>query len=429
MRQFKDRWRAFLQAVVLFSLSSGCSAPRGDCPQGQVLIGTNCRMVAPDASVMTCPVGQLSCGGLCFDSRTDESNCGGCGVRCASNQVCINAVCEASSACDVPRRLCAGSCIDVTNDQRNCGDCGRQCPGGTICSSGTCACNAGTTMCSAGCVDLQTSGSNCGVCGRACVGDQLCSGGSCVLSCGAGFTNCGGGCRNTATDPTNCGACGRACAVGQLCVAGSCQVDCSRYNNCSSCGAITGCGWCGSTRSCVRTNSTCTGPASGSCPGNWSCAPGDCARHARPCASDADCDPTGSPISSRCVNVVGNGPGATCSIVCRSNDDCDSGCCGSVNGQTYRVCIHAAACISRTACFVQANSASVSCTDTSECCRWNDGSGRPSLTQCDYSYTTPICARLCSRNSDCSTGCCSFDSGADIWRCASPGSGRTCSPI
>jgi len=422
----------WMWAVACAALQGGCSELREGCDQGQQLEGNVCRDPsprAPDAATMACPTGLSLCDGFCRDTRTDEVHCGRCGERCASTQVCLNSVCSEVSGCTTPRQMCGAACVDTSSDEANCGGCGSPCPPGAACSSGTCVCPAGATLCDAArCVDLRADRANCGACGRVCASGQICSAGVCVVTCGAGFTNCSGACRDTATDWSHCGTCGRACAPGETCVAGACQIDCGAQTSCGRCTPLNGCGWCGATRSCVRINPTCTGPATGTCPGNWSCAPGDCARLAQPCATESDCDPTGSPIASRCIISPGNGPGATCAKVCRTNADCASQCCApTVSGVS--VCVHFALCISRTCSISAGSSASCLSGGTEACCSYVDvGDGRPTATQCDYSYSMPICARLCTRNSDCLTGCCSLDPGVDIWRCASP-TGRVCSPL
>ncbi|MBI5479447.1 MAG: lamin tail domain-containing protein [Deltaproteobacteria bacterium] len=54
-----------------------------------------------------------------YDTLTDPNNCGDCGIKCGSSQIC-----------------CAGTC--VVNDEVNCGYCGRACGVGVSCYGGSC---------------------------------------------------------------------------------------------------------------------------------------------------------------------------------------------------------------------------------------------------------------------------------------------------
>lgn len=51
---------------------------------------------------LACPGSEVRCGGGCT-SLTTTANCGGCGNKCASNQVCANGICRTytlrASAC------------------------------------------------------------------------------------------------------------------------------------------------------------------------------------------------------------------------------------------------------------------------------------------------------------------------------------------
>jgi hypothetical protein len=41
-----------------------------------------------------CRVTDSWCGDACIDTTSDAANCGGCGVECASNEVCLSGVCS-----------------------------------------------------------------------------------------------------------------------------------------------------------------------------------------------------------------------------------------------------------------------------------------------------------------------------------------------
>jgi glucosylceramidase len=57
-------------------------------------------------SVPSCPVDQMACGQECVAFLTDATNCGGCGIPCATGQLCQGGVCECLSGV-----LCNGACV------------------------------------------------------------------------------------------------------------------------------------------------------------------------------------------------------------------------------------------------------------------------------------------------------------------------------
>jgi hypothetical protein len=193
------------------------------------LVLAACSKSAPDVAVVSisggacigdacrCADTLVTCGDYCFDTQTDEQNCGGCGQACLPSQICGEGACVCAEA----QVLCGESCVDTANDTRNCGSCGNACRSSEVCSDGACACPSGQSLCGDSCSDLTTDGANCGSCGNACTGGQECDGGSCA--CPAGQTACDGQCIETLTDNANCGACGVVCSLGQGCSLGACQ--------------------------------------------------------------------------------------------------------------------------------------------------------------------------------------------------------------
>lgn len=216
------------------------------------------------------------------DLQTDPLNCGGCGRRCASDNVtslaCDVGVC--TSTCQPGFGNCArpggfsaddGCELDVTGDDERCGSCDNDCtaqgaaagslrcgfvepsqcgcvgnPGRCRVDSGTNpACPADTGLCECGGVGCRP--------GEGCVS----SGGADVCSCEGG-PGCGpteqccqnaAGCVDVTQDPDHCGACGRACPAGFACSAGSCG--CSGDASCDA----------GSPGSCGAGICTCAGGA------------------------------------------------------------------------------------------------------------------------------------------------------------------------
>jgi len=116
--------------LVRCSSTSGCVDTNGhhdycgSCTLRCSSASNTCRATAPlyDSSTgMTykctldmygCPSDRTHCfGDHCFDTKVDETNCGGCGNKCASNQVCANGICRTytlrASACAAGEADCS----------------------------------------------------------------------------------------------------------------------------------------------------------------------------------------------------------------------------------------------------------------------------------------------------------------------------------
>jgi hypothetical protein len=89
-------------------------------------------------------------GPFCPDFSSEPSNCGGCGMTCASDESCSNGSCV--SVCQPSTSECNGQCVDLSQDPNNCGTCGNVCTGGQICSAGVCGCPVGQVQCNGGCM-------------------------------------------------------------------------------------------------------------------------------------------------------------------------------------------------------------------------------------------------------------------------------------
>ena len=86
-----------------------------------------------------------------------------CGVAAASSST----ACTVTISCPAGEVDCGGVCVDLSTDDFDCGACGATCPGGTVCSGGVCV-GGSCTPDLAGCaVD-----SDC--CTGVCAGDNLC---------------------------------------------------------------------------------------------------------------------------------------------------------------------------------------------------------------------------------------------------------------
>ena len=90
-------------------------------------------------------------------------------------------VCGNSSACStLSRTFCNGFCADLRSDNGNCGACGMSCGGGTVCEGGRCV--SGSGFCPNACYERECGPNRCGLgsCGD-CPSGLVCSGlGQCV---------------------------------------------------------------------------------------------------------------------------------------------------------------------------------------------------------------------------------------------------------
>lgn len=256
------------QCEIQLGTNTNCNACGDTCPDPtkpcifDTTLGTgHCgcdpgQVYCPPATPFLSPVF------YCFDEKSSDSNCGGCGITCdpAGNGAqqydntyygCADGACGAAKCktdyedCDHVRD---NGCEVHILDDANCGGCGVACDPGQTCTKDIngkyfCACPGGQTLCPnpVACVDTGTDARNCGGCGIDCRspnyltefhGDGYCNYGTCDFSCRQGWgdcnTNSNDGCEtNLNSDPRNCGACGHSCDLlgNQPCILGQCAVE------------------------------------------------------------------------------------------------------------------------------------------------------------------------------------------------------------
>ena len=120
-----------------------------------------------------CPEGQTECSFACYDLKSDELHCGGCGVVCPVGYRCNSGTCQLS--CQSGLTNCGGMCVNVSADEAHCGGCSVVCPVGYRCNNSVCqlSCQSGMTNCNNKCVDILTDESHCGACGHFAEQDKV----------------------------------------------------------------------------------------------------------------------------------------------------------------------------------------------------------------------------------------------------------------
>ncbi len=228
------------------------------------------------------------CDAACSDLEVDSRNCGGCGLACPEEDVCLNGSCTPSASCATETDstacllpsgeqglCCGGSCVDVETDSDHCTGCYLACPLGSTCAA-TASPSApfrGTFL--SQCVDSSGVSQSCGSwatsefvaaspcpTGYGCAPyryqsqEGFCQPTSCAgISDNAGTNDlsqsfptaaertgndiscylttaedsagkcCGGVCVDVLADSNNCGTCGAACPPGFTCSGFSCVAD------------------------------------------------------------------------------------------------------------------------------------------------------------------------------------------------------------
>jgi hypothetical protein len=152
--------------VPLSDPQFGCSAP--GCEPCSVAFAESFECKAGVCSAGKCKAGYGDCNGKledgCETPLTTPDSCGGCGVRCGTDQpFCKEGKCASDCGTLTP---CGFSCVDLTKSSDHCGSCERKCPGAAsaepYCENSECKvrCNVGTNACDGnpahGCGNVST---------------------------------------------------------------------------------------------------------------------------------------------------------------------------------------------------------------------------------------------------------------------------------
>jgi len=150
----QTRCGAYCATVAIDPLHCGRCGNR--CAPGQICAAGQCAAAGPGLGLGTpaatgCTPPSVRCGAYCVATSTDPLNCGGCGTRCAPGQLCAEGRCVESVArrdgglaadparCAAPQVACGAYCANPANDPFNCGGCGARCAPNQVCAEGRCA--------------------------------------------------------------------------------------------------------------------------------------------------------------------------------------------------------------------------------------------------------------------------------------------------
>ncbi len=332
---------------VLSTDMDNCGSCGNRCTADQFCSSGTCQATTIVDAGTPCASGQTSCSGLCADLTNDPLNCGTCGMRCAAGEICSARICASagdggflpqdSGPCAAGTVSCGAFCANTSNDPLNCGACGMRCLSTQVCTARVCVtngtgpmdggipggdggmvpqdsgpCTGGTISCGAFCANTASDPYNCGACGNRCATGQVCQARVCTTGgggptdggipggdggmvpqdsgpCTGGTVSCGGFCANVVSDPTNCGACGVRCPTGQVCTARVCGTGGPIDAGTCAAGMITCSGYCANGTNDPTNCGTCGHRCADGevCAGGSCFASNDCGTLGHPCCSSA----------------------------------------------------------------------------------------------------------------------------------------------
>ena len=222
-------------AALLLLVAAGCQSPvatdGGSVDDGAPdLRVAGCRQDSDCADVAAphCHAASRTCVACALDYQCPP------GFVCGSQYECLES-CTTPGDCTKGETGCCGhACIDLRSDNRNCGRCGVQCDSWLGCYDGKCSCPAwAPDLCHTRCVSYRSDATHCGGCDRPCPAIpnawSVCVEGRCAFgNCQYLFADCDqkldNGCEaNLWSDVESCGGCGKRCAPGERCDAMRCQ--------------------------------------------------------------------------------------------------------------------------------------------------------------------------------------------------------------
>jgi hypothetical protein len=133
--------------INVFSDKKNCGVCGRACGGGEACVNARCGPACTKS-------GTSLCGDTCVDLDTDMNNCGSCGTECktflpnAKGSLCANGKCIVSQCKtdydDCNEILSDGCEIYLRTDASNCGSCGTKCPSGQVCYNKKCSKPIGT---------------------------------------------------------------------------------------------------------------------------------------------------------------------------------------------------------------------------------------------------------------------------------------------